>query len=251
MIFNRIARIAAPTIGLVALAACGNMDVKFDDDFDGVPLAELDMTGDAPTGITIANGDSVVITTGDSFSVDVEGSDEARDRMRFEMEDGVLKIGREDGNWNDRNIATVNIVMPAPSALVIGGAGTITAEDLSGDEASIVIGGSGTVSIGQVDAGDLEIVIGGSGDIVAAGSADRLDLNIGGNGTADMGDLTVGNASINIGGSGEASFASDGNVEANIGGSGTVRVRGSATCEINSFGSGELICETGEEASGA
>lgn len=247
----KLSRSLTPLAGLsalFALSAC-DMDVQWDGgDFDGVPLAELDLGGEPPSGLTLGGGDTLVITTGDTFAIEVEGSDAARERMRFERDGDTLSIARESRSWDDSDVATVNITMPPPSSLVIGGSGRVIAEDLAGDEVNIVIGGSGNVSVEEVDAGDLEIMIGGSGDITAGGTADRLDLTIGGNGNADMRRLQVGDADITIGGSGDASFASDGNVSATIGGSGRVRVRGSATCTVNAFGSGELICEEGEVA---
>ena len=86
---------AAPLMALAAaagLGGCDNVNVEFDT--EGVPLAELDMSGDAPTGVVLAGPDTVLISTGDEFTIDVEGSSEASDRMRFALEDGSLVIHR-------------------------------------------------------------------------------------------------------------------------------------------------------------
>lgn len=247
--FAKMMRKMGPFVALAAaagLAGCDGMKVSFKGE-DGVPLAELDMSGDAPTGLALGGSDAVVITTGDEFSIEVEGSDVAADRLRFVLEDGTLAIGREEGSWSDNDIATVNVTMPAARMIAIGGSGRITADTLSGD-AEIVVGGSGTATVQNVEVESLEIVIGGSGSVEAAGSANRLEITIGGSGSAMMPELRTERGEINIGGSGNASFASDGSVEANIGGSGNVRVYGSASCELNSVGSGELVCGPADDA---
>lgn len=248
---NMARRIApfAMLAAATALSGCGDMNMSFNGD-DGVPLAELDMSGNVPDSVVLGGSDAVVITTGDEFTVEVDGSADAIERMRFALDDGALAISRESGNWDDDEIATVLVTMPAPSNIVIGGSGSITTNGLA-DDADIILGGSGTFSASGIDGSALSINIGGSGTAEVDGSVDSLNVNIGGSGTAAMPNLSADRADINIGGSGDVSFASNGTVEANIGGSGTVRVRGSATCTLNSFGSGELICEDvveGEEA---
>ncbi|WP_340588200.1 head GIN domain-containing protein [Erythrobacter alti] len=239
-IFRKI----GPFLALAAaagLSACDDVDVSFNGE-QGVPLAELDMSGEAPSRIALGGADNVVITTGEELAITVEGSEEATERLRFVLADGSLGIGREDGNWRDGDVATINVTMPAPSTIAIGGSGRMTADTMARN-AEIVIGGSGAVDVAVIDSETLEITIGGSGRATVAGAVDRLELNIGGSGTADMADLQAGDAEVNIGGSGDATFSSDGTVEANIAGSGDVRVRGSARCEINAIGSGSLVCE--------
>ena len=234
---------AAPIMALAAagLAGCNNADIEFDS--DGVPLAELDYSGAAPTGVVLAGPDTVLISNGDEFIIEVEGSNEARDRMRFAMEDGALVIHRENGDWNGGDgEATVNITMPAPETLVMAGSGSITTDAVA-TRSDIVIAGSGTLRADGVDAESLEVTIAGSGSLRASGVTERLELTVAGSGNAEMAALRVDEAEVNIAGSGDARFASDGRVEANIVGSGTVRVSGSASCEVETVGSGRLICE--------
>ncbi len=234
---------AAPLMALAAaagLGGCDNVNVEFDT--EGVPLAELDMSG-APTGVVLAGPDTVLISTGDEFTIDVEGSSEASDRMRFAMEDGSLVIHRQDGDWNSGDGgATVNITMPAPESLVMAGSGRMAADAMA-DRSEIVIAGSGTVTANGLEAERMEVMVAGSGSVRASGTTDRLELTVAGSGSAEMAGLQVDEAEVTIAGSGDAEFASDGRVEADIMGSGNVRVRGSANCESNSVGSGELICE--------
>ncbi len=235
---------AAPLVALAAaagLAGCDNMNVEFES--DGVPLAELDMSGDAPTDVVLVAPDTVLISNGEAFTIDVEGSTEAAERMRFALEDDTLVIHREDGDWGSNDgQATVNITMPPPGSLVMAGSGTMRTDAMA-DSAQIVIAGSGALAATGIDAESMEVTIAGSGSVEASGRTGRLELDVAGSGNAQMAALQVDNAEVSIAGSGDAEFASDGRVDANIVGSGNVRVRGSADCESNSVGSGELVCE--------
>lgn len=234
----------APTLALttaLALSGCGMGSV------DGVPLAELDTSGEAPANIVLGGSDRVVITEGDGFTVTIDGDDQAREDLRFDLDDNTLAIARDSDDWSGGEQAVISITIPAPRSLVLGGSGEMITDALAQD-AELIIGGSGEIGGSGIDVDSLEIVIGGSGRVDLAGSANSLELTIGGSGTANMPDLSVDDAEVNIGGSGDATFASDGTVEANIGGSGNVRVRGNATCTINAMGSGSLVCEEVEEA---
>lgn len=233
-----------PAVALVAaagLSGCDNVNVSFDGD-DGVPLAELDMSGDPPTGVVLAGPDSVTVSSGDEFDIEVSGSDAAQERMRFALEDDALVIHRADGDWSDNDTASVAVTLPSVDALVVAGSGTLATDALTGD-ASLVMAGSGTIDASSVDVTSLDVVITGSGTIKAQGSTDDLSLNIVGSGDAEMEDLQAGDAEANIVGSGDAVFSSDGRVDANFVGSGDVRVIGSARCEANTIGSGRLVCE--------
>ncbi|ANU06733.1 head GIN domain-containing protein [Paraurantiacibacter namhicola] len=241
-----------PVLGLamgVALAGCdSNMDMKFNGE-EGVPLAELDMSGAAPTTLAIAGPDLVRITEGDTLAITVEGDTEATDTLRFVLKDGTLGIAREDG-WKGGGIATVNVTMPAPSEIAIGASGSVETPTMAKD-ASIAIGGSGSVNIATLDADELSIAIGGSGKVMASGKATKLSLSVGGSGDLVAPDLQVQEADINIGGSGNAEFASDGTVNASIAGAGDIVVHGSAKCELSSFGSGKLTCQPRSNAAPA
>ncbi|MGB3166295.1 MAG: head GIN domain-containing protein [Alteraurantiacibacter sp.] len=247
MRFEKLLKAVGPFVAMAAataLTGCDGMDVKFNGE-DGVPLSDLDITGTPPTGVALGGPDIVIVTTGDDFAIDVDGTDEAADRMRFALADGMLGIGRARGNSGKGDVATINITLPAVSSIAIGGSGRIKADRLHG-EADIAVGGSGRAEVASVESDRLDVVIGGSGSATARGRVERLDISIGGSGIADLAQLYAENAEVSIGGSGSARFASNGRVNANIGGSGDVRVRGTAECTQSTVGSGRLICEDDE-----
>ncbi|MBX7528256.1 head GIN domain-containing protein [Qipengyuania vesicularis] len=233
----------APVAALAAgalLTGC-NVDVQIGDG-KGVPLAELDRGGDAPTEIVLAGPDIVVVNRGDTFDIDVSGDERAVDALRFHRDNETLAISRDSESRSNIGIATVRVTIPSLTAMVMAGSGTIEADQMNG-KAEITIAGSGTVKVEEMATDSLEVTIAGSGDFEAAGTATDMELTVAGAGSAKMADLKVDTAEVTVVGSGDAEFASDGNVEANFVGSGDVTVIGSATCTVSAIGSGELRCK--------
>lgn len=250
MRFERFMKGMAPLVMMgmgLSLAGCNGVSVNMGES-EGVPLAELDLSGPAPTRLALGSGDTVILTEGDKLAITIEGDDAAKEDLRFVRDKDLLGIGRKSGLFNkDTPPATIRVTMAAPSELMIGGSGTIEAQGLD-PNAAIAIGGSGTISFARFVGEWLEINIGGSGKVKGAGTAKQLEINIGGKGNVDLAGLKTERGEVSIGGSGDVAFASDGEVEASIAGSGTVRVTGRAKCTTNSFGSGKLICEPATEA---
>ncbi|KRA81539.1 hypothetical protein ASD76_13460 [Altererythrobacter sp. Root672] len=211
-------------------------------DGEGVPLEELDLTGEAPTGVALLGPDKIIITEGAPFRVTAEG--EGADKLRFSLDHGTLGISRETSTWNEwgGKPATVRVTMPAPRNLTLVGSGHMTTSALA-SEAEVSVTGSGTLEAPQIAASRLEVSITGSGDFVGGGQAESLTVSIAGSGDARMEKLKAGKAEVNIMGSGDVAFASDGEVEANIMGSGDVTVTGSARCKANKMGSGSVKCQ--------
>lgn len=230
---------AAAALGLgLSVAAC---DINYTFGDDGVPLSELDMSGSAPTELTLAGPDTVEIAQGDQLAITVDGSSEAKEQIRFKLEDGSLAIMRESSDWSDSDKATIRVTMPAAEGLTLAGSGTINSAAMASNS-SVTVAGSGAVNLSSLDADTFELTIAGSGQISASGEADALEMTIAGSGEANLANLSVDQADVTVVGSGNAEFASDGNVEASFVGSGNVTVTGGATCEMNGVGSGQLIC---------
>ena len=161
---------AAAAASAMALAGCDGADVEINGQ-KGVPLSEIEIAGPPPTEVFLASGDTVILTEGDTFAIKVEGT--GTESLRFVRDKELIGITREEG-WNGDSNATIRITMPAPTELVIGGAGTIKAPALA-SEADINIGGSGTVEFGKFTGQTLGINIGGSGTVTGAGTAKELE----------------------------------------------------------------------------
>ena len=241
-LFKTILPIAALSIGL-ATSACGNTHISFGDN-DGVPLAELDTSGDAPTALALAGPDKVLVTEGAKLAIAVSGDRQAIEALRFNLDNGTLGIMR-DKHAHAAGVATIAVTVPALHEITLAGSGDIIAPALA-DKASVNIGGSGTVAIDRVAASQFDVNVMGSGTLSAAGTAERLEFNVAGSGNLKARGLKVGSAEVNIAGSGGGEFASDGAVNANVLGSGDVTVYGRADCKISAMGSGKLRCRDGQ-----
>ena len=101
------------------LSAC-NTDFNISSSSDGVPLAELDYEGATPTGISLAGPDRVIVTSGDTLTIDVEGDSSVTEGLRFDLDDDSLGIGRE-GNWRQNGVATIRVTMPTPTRMSMAG----------------------------------------------------------------------------------------------------------------------------------
>jgi hypothetical protein len=132
-------RLILPAIaGTLALSGCA---FSWDSEVDGVPLADLDLGGDAPTSIVLAGPDGVVITEGERFTITVDGNKDAGDALRFDR----------DGD-----------------ELAIAGSGSIKSDKVSA-AAELEIAGSGDVKLASD--GNVDVDIAGSGDVIVTGSA--------------------------------------------------------------------------------
>jgi hypothetical protein len=245
---HKILKGVAPVFALALAAGIAGCDGHISvDGKEGVPLAELDLDGKAPTSLVLAGPDTVVVTHGDKLAITVGGDQEAADALRFTLDDKTLGVMRKNG-WKGSGKATVRVTLPELTHLTLAGSGTVETDRMSGD-AEAVIAGSGTARLNGIEADKLEVTIAGSGTLEAAGHAKSLELTVAGSGAARMAALKVDKAEVTIAGSGDASFASDGTVEATVMGSGDVTVTGSAKCTIKSMGSGKLHCSAGSTTS--
>lgn len=252
MKFGKFAKAFAPLAAVAlagALSGCDGANVTFNGD-KGKKLAELDLTGKAPSELALMGPDEVRITQGDKLAITVEGDPEATEQLRFTLDGDTLGVLRE-GKWtgSSSKIAIINVTMPAPREISMLGSGRIIGDSVA-REAEINIAGSGEVETRSVSADRLEVSIAGSGSYRAAGMVKKLTINIAGSGGAALNGLKADEAEVSVAGSGDTAFASDGKVEANIMGSGSVRVQGRATCTVNAVGSGKLICEAATAAEG-
>lgn len=247
MKLGNFAKAFAPIIAVVMAAGvsgCDATNIKLNGE-EGKPLAELDLTGAAPSELVLLGPDEVRVTTGDKLAITVEGDDALKDQMRFTLKDGALGILRKDKTFSGSDkTAIVNVTMPAPAELVMAGSGKITAGALA-SAAKVTIAGSGQIETTAVQSDSLDVTIAGSGNYRAVGNVKSLKLTVAGSGSAAMDALKADTVKVTIAGSGSTTFASDGDVDATIMGSGDVTVKGRARCKVSAMGSGKLTCETG------
>ena len=115
--------IAALGIGL-ATSACGHTHISFGDG-DGVPLSELDTSGQTPNALALAGPDKVVVTEGAKLAIAVSGDKDAIEALRFNLDDGTLGIMRNK-HAKAGGVATIAVTVPALREIILAGSGDIT-----------------------------------------------------------------------------------------------------------------------------
>lgn len=207
----------------------------------GVPLPQLDLTGPAPSALVLDTGAVIEINEGEELRIVVEGSQGAKERLRFRRDGDRLIIDHPRGSKRVGAPPTIRVTMASPTDLRIWDSGEITAAKLSG-LSGLVMKGSGNVAVRQSVEGPLLIGISGSGTVTSAGDLGELHVNVSGSGKIDLSQTHVDRAKVRISGSANVALASDGVVEAIISGSGRVTVTGQARCSSRISGSGKVEC---------
>ncbi len=242
---HKVMKTVAPVAGLALGAMLAGCSVDMGTGgMDGVTLAELDVSAEAPTGVALVGPDNISVSRGDRFDVDVTGDADAVDAVRFELDGDTLKVGRMKNAGRDLGKAQVLVVLPSLRTIALAGSGDVVSDHFDGD-GEVSIAGSGTARLGQIATQKLEVAIAGSGSVEGEGSTDTLEVSVAGSGSTRLAGLKAGNADVSIAGSGDVAFASDGKVDASIMGSGDVAVTGNATCTVSAMGSGKLRCSSG------
>src|SRR5690348_9547045 len=101
----------------------GTIGEQMREAYDGVPLAELDLTGPPPHAVKLRGPAQVVLSEGEALAIEVEAGPDG-DEPLFARDNGALRIsgGRD---------ALVRVTMPAPRKLAVAGSGRISAAKLA------------------------------------------------------------------------------------------------------------------------
>ena len=86
---------------------------RFTGESEILPLAELDMSGAAPTELVLAGPEKVIVTEGEKLDIAVSGEDAAVDAVRFSLDEGSLGISRAKDMGKIGGVATVRVTMPS------------------------------------------------------------------------------------------------------------------------------------------
>lgn len=225
-----------------ALAGCDEPRVSIDG-HNGVPLAQLALSGRTAHEVTLLGPDTVHVVHGDTLTIRVEGDARAQAALRFVLNDGKLGIGRQPDANAGNGTATVTITAPSIDHLVMAGSGTMSSDRLTGKTVGVIIGGSGHIVTAGIEANQFDAEVLGSGSFTGSGHAGKLALTLAGSGEVDLARLKADEAAIDVTGSGTGDLASDGRVTGSVVGSGVVTIHGKAHCDVGVTGSGRVTCQ--------
>lgn len=206
----------------------------------------------------------LVLTQGDSESMEISAEENLMAYIHSKVENGVLSIYVEE-NTNIMPTEEILIRLSAKdiSAVTISGSGKITSEALSAKELSFQINGSGEFIVDQIDAEQLHaningsgkmrldkinatntrLSIDGSGKYIVAGQSDTVELLVNGSGRIQAQNLESEQAQASINGSGNIAVWASEQLTARITGSGEITYRGQADVATVINGSGSIHAE--------
>jgi hypothetical protein len=158
-------------------------------------------------GVSAAGRFDVNVTVGDAYSVTITGPD--AERLKTEIEDGVLKIETRNRPWfGDEPHVNADVLITTPRLN------------------SLVAARGAEVEATNVDADTFELVAAMGGQVRAAGTCRRLDASAAMGGSLDATDLHCANADVSAAMGGEARVFASQSLDASASMGGSVRVAG-------------------------
>ena len=207
----------------------------------------------------------IAIRSGEQQSLVLTGPRTMLDDTELRVSDGRLLIGWQEGarwSWNNGQGVDILITTPALGGAMIGEAGMMSIERLSGPKVELMLAGAGAMTVGEISATELKAVVsgsgslcvenvesdetvatlGGSGTLRLAGSSGQAKIVSAGSGMLDVRGLIVRDATIASAGSGDVRATVNDRAEVQIAGSGDVELGGGAKCKVSKAGSGNVRC---------
>ena len=191
-------------------------------------------------GVNLGFAGDVVLTRGNTQSIELEGQQNILDNIKREVRDGVWQIYFEK-NVRESKPVIVRITLPHLEEVSLSGSGSVKSTNHFSNlsELDINVAGSGEISL-DYDAAATDLQLSGSGEINLKGTSKSLSVSISGSGNVMASDLKTEDCDIQISGSGDASVNASRDLDTHISGSGDVRYTGSASVDAHISGSGEV-----------
>jgi len=197
--------------------------------------------------VSLRGSDDVVVRVGAAESVVATGPEDVLEKLKVEVVNGELRVGRERSIWNldwssDRKPAVITVTVPRLCGASVAGSGDMKVDNVNVPSFDGSIAGSGNLAIASLRADAATLSIAGSGDASVSGQARSLDVSIAGSGNLAAQGLRAERAKISIAGSGDVRAHVSGEADVSIVGSGDVVLGGNPRCRTSKMGSGEVRC---------
>jgi hypothetical protein len=196
------------------------------------------------TGIQMSTVGKVIITQGDSESLEIKGSDNLVPLIKTTVGNGVLTI-RLDENYtlnslNKDDLLIFTLTVKDLNNVTLSGAGTVEMSALTTQSLKLVMSGAGSLSLANLKVDNLDITVSGLGNTVVSGTATSASMGLSGAGEIQAGDLQCQSVKITISGLGSATIWATDTLTGNISGGGNVRYYGSPKMDTKTTGFGNF-----------
>lgn len=184
----------------------------------------------------------VVVTQGDTQSIQVEAEDNLLAGLKTQVHNGVLEIfykSNDGRHVNPTKPVKISIVVKDLQKLDLTSTGEVIIEGLKTDELSVSLSGAGNTRLHEVFLHSLSVKLSGAGSMTSSGTIDTLGLYISGFGSFNGKQLHSKTVIVDLSGAGSATVWVDDQLDVEISGAGSVNYYGSANVKqrINGLGS--------------
>ncbi|MBN1198990.1 MAG: DUF2807 domain-containing protein [Bacteroidales bacterium] len=195
------------------------------------------------SGISLSMSANVYFTSGNAYSLELQGQQNVLDRMITQVEGNSLVIKLKPGvHLGTHDPIRVYVTAPGVNTLEISGSGDIYVDSpWIGSDLSTNISGSGNITVSISEADRFNANISGSGNIkVMAGTCNREDLKISGSGNIEMQYVEAGDVYTTTSGSGDIYVQALNLLDVTISGSGDIYYLGTPIINTHISGSGNI-----------
>ena len=205
--------------------------------------------------IDVATGLDAVVTQGDSFSVTAtSGSGQALDNLQLTVADGVL-TARFDQSFLDfilggglvgmllssGNALTIDITMPALSAIDASSGADIRADGLTSDELSLNASSGANIDVTDARLGAVEIGSSSGADVDISGTAESVTADASSGAGIDAENLVAASATASASSGASISVHATASVNAEASSGGDVDVSGNPTArDVDASSGGDV-----------
>jgi hypothetical protein len=172
-------------------------------------------------GLNLAGANNVTVVVGRPQSVVVRADNNLLSHVTTQVTDGTLVIGNS-GNFSTRTPMSVDVSVPALTALALTGSGQITVTGISTPQLTVSVDGSGLLT--------------------ASGTTTRLNVSLPGSGQAQLFQLAAEHVRAVLAGSGLIQVAPTASLDASVQGTGAIFYSGNPPQVTTSItGTGAVI----------
>ena len=190
--------------------------------------------------IEISGPYQVILTQGETESIQISASDDVRNQIITKVEGNELKVYHR-GKLNDAGSITITIQFKQLKEITCNGAvQLLTGTPMKSEKLDVNLTGASTVTL-EVTAGEVDVDVAGSSNITLSGKTEKLELEISGSGKVSATGLETKNCDVDITGSGKAAVNTNSMLSVTITGSGAVSYYGEPQVTRNITGSGTVV----------
>lgn len=197
------------------------------------------------TGVVSSGSWDVVLTYGNSSSIQIEGDENLLPYIETVVENGKLNIKtRKKNNIRSKNKIVAHVSISQIKGLYLSGSGDIIGK---GDFAyagttNVAVSGSGSIKLDFDRFSQIDASVSGSGSITLKGKAEEIEARISGSGNINCTEVVSDDVIAHVSGSGNIRVHANTSVDARISGSGNIYYTGDAkSVRTHKAGSGRVV----------